>query len=241
MTDLLLSTGCYPRVMKYDLNDVILRALTHNVAGIEASFLTTDELFNFSPDDIIVSRLSNTYNTLHAPTKNIKYSNNAESIIVLDKIKYMYKVLNCKNIVFHYETLSDVDFLSTYLSGFNLSVENSNNSNPVFSAGSDIEAFLEKNSSFSLTLDVCHALEFSKEYLRQLTNKFSDKIAEVHWSYSGHKLNHDSASSIISDIKFGLYIVKKLDKKTVLEVDLRPNLENRNVISSEIELLKNGL
>lgn len=230
MNKVRISTGCYFRQIK-NIDDCIERILTHDVYGIEFSFLKTQELSDYKISSSI-EKLVNTYsNSIHAPTKNVLYKNNIKSIELINKLKQVYSIYNCNNIVFHLENVVNTNFLLKEFKDYNISIENPD-SKCDFDYFPKLDELL--NKGFGLTLDICHALEFSKNDLEILSKK--ENINEVHWSFSG-KYNHDSPAIILENINYALNVVKELKKPIVLEIDLRPEEKNRFIISKELELL----
>jgi hypothetical protein len=59
----------------------------------------------------------------------------------------------------------------------------------------------KNNPELGFTLDVCHALEYGKEFLDALISKFGDKIVEVHWSYPYQGSRHYSVADILKKDK----------------------------------------
>ncbi|MDD4354144.1 MAG: hypothetical protein PHN56_06850, partial [Candidatus Nanoarchaeia archaeon] len=169
--------------------------------------------------------------TFHAPVYEVDYYNNEKSNEVISKLKKLYNSLNCKNITFHATSKMNYDYLINNFKDYNISIENPA---PKEKGKIIFRKFLKKG--LNLTLDVCHAIEYSKKELEDLLK--NEKIVEIHWSYS-HKFRHDSAAlKIDENVKYMLNEIKKLNVPIIIEVSLRPEGKNKKIISNEIKLLK---
>ncbi|MBN1923512.1 MAG: hypothetical protein JW791_01995 [Nanoarchaeota archaeon] len=238
---LLVSTGCYHKVE--DDTDTIIKKIIRkkDVNGFELNIASAETFMKYVPDKSIYYYISKSFcNTLHSPSKNIKYSvSDDDSKQVLYKLLEFYKAFKCRNITFHIDKLEEPekvkDLLRTSLYFFeNISVENPDKR---FEGDSVemVENFLLEHEDYNFTLDLCHALERRTNELSDFLDSkiIMERLCEVHWSFPGGSFKHDVYSEHFPEIK-------RLKSKTgfntflVIETDLRPELKERNIIKKEI-------
>jgi hypothetical protein len=243
---IILSTACYHN--KYErVIDAALRAIkpSHNVDGVEISFLKTSECYDFTVNSELVDYSKNNKIFLHACTKNIIYSNNFESNKVLNKLKNIYDSLNAKQITFHTENISSIDYLINYMKGYNLNIETPDVMRTERNYFKGIEALL-LYPNLSLTLDIEHSRNHLHKFLKP---KIIKRISEVHYSNYNPGINHDCYNTVFERFNEIINAIKLINKPVVVEIDLRNNFElnkefmneSRFIISNEIKLLRNNL
>lgn len=224
-----------------DKNRQILQALSYCTQGVQISFLEYEQLLDFKPGKKVKALLKEKeYNILHAPT-NIAYDEFRISLKVLKKLKKLYHELNCKSIVFHYNSLSLPELVIKELEGINYSIENLDKRS--FETIEHIRDFFKKFPEFRLTFDFCHAISHSKAYFKKLYDEFHEKIENAHWSINQDDwMRHHSPARIYNqrkkDVDFMLRFLKKIKKPVVLEIRRNYVENDLSIINEEIAFLK---
>jgi hypothetical protein len=224
-----------------DANEQILQALSYKgISGIQISFLEHNALLEFTPSKKIIGLLSKMdYNILHAPT-NLDYDDSELSNKVLEKIESLHSILNCKCVIFHHNSLKNPKKAYSKIKCRTITVENLDKRTD--ESINELASFFENNPDYMLTLDFCHAMSRSKEYLSKLISEFKEKIENIHWSlnkddwlrhYSPKKLMNERAE----DVNYMLEKLKKLGKPTVIEIRRNYVKEDFSIINDEIKLL----
>jgi len=247
MIPIILSTACYHD--KYEkVIDAAIRAIkpSHNINGIELSLLTKNECLDFEIN-YELSEYSKKDNLIfiHAPAKSIVYLPKIESNKVLHRLKCIYDELGAKNIVFHCENIISMDYLISEMKGYNISIENPD----AKMANSKYFETIENNMNnypVNLTLDVEHARNDLPKFLKK---GVVEKICEIHYSNYNPVFNHDSYNAVIERFHEIISAIKVINKPVVVEIDLRNDSalgkefikNSREIISKEIELLRNNL
>lgn len=227
-----------------DPNEQILQALRYDAQGVQISFLEYEVLMKFKPNNKVKELLKEKeYNILHAPT-NITYDEFQNSLRVLKKLKELYTELNCKCIVFHYNSLSMPELVIKELQGINITIENLDKRSVEIM--DYLTGFFKKYPEFKLTLDFCHAISHSKNHLKNLYENFYKKIENIHWSINQDDwMRHNSPSRLYNEkknnIDFMIKYLKKLNKPIILEIRRNYVEHDLNIIKEEIDFLRKKL
>lgn len=246
MIPILLSTACYHRKYEKVINSVA-RAIkpSHDIEGIELSLLSKNECLEFEIDNDFLNYSKNHLTFIHAPAKNIIYSDNFESNIIIDKLKNVYDSLNAKNITFHLDNIESIDYLINEMKGYDISIENPDVKRAKKDYFETIENYLN-NYDINLTLDLEHARNDLSKFLKPNLIK---RIAEIHYSNYNPDFNHDCYSAVFKRFNDIINAIKIVNKPVVIEVDLRIHSqlliefvnESGFIVSKEISLLKNNI
>jgi hypothetical protein len=186
-----VGTGTFYSKENYDINGTI-----RNINLLDVSFIEITFGFLESFEELVLSeeslQLLKNFDlvTIHAPCVNYVKGKNAEPILV--KLKELYNLIGAKHITFHPHYFEDFSILLDY--DWNVCIENSRPGK-----GWDFEklrGLFTKYPQFGFVLDICHAVEFSKDELSTLFNEFKDRIKYFHLSATYNGNNHQPLHSL---------------------------------------------
>ena len=235
---ILVSSGCYNKISNDD-NVKIIEALKSSPDGVEVCLFKKEELLDYIPRGELIGALSSRYNTLHAPIidsnrDNIIYDNEPECI---ERIKSVYKIFRCNNIVFHLNNIIDNKMVKKELEGLNVSIENPDKRSAAPDYFSRIKEFT--NAGYGLTIDVTHAAENND--LEELINEFRNDIVEIHWSRVCNNERHCSPFLGLKDnneieVIRNYELVRSLGKPIIIELNHTNNIID--TIRDDVKLLR---
>jgi hypothetical protein len=139
-----------------------------------------EEVMDFIINELDVNLYSKfKYISLHAP---VFYSENSRNIILLEKLRSVYKKFDLKNIVIHPDRISNWSILENF-QDLPLSIENMDSDKDSFKTVSDFEKTFSK-IDIDITLDLNHIYDNdqSMSLAQEFHEKFKDKIVEYHLS-----------------------------------------------------------
>lgn len=244
MIPLYLSTGCYNKKEK-TIEDMILRAASasHDIAGVELSFLSPYELESFNCSKKIDNALKDMKCTLHMPTKGIIYEKSELCDRLINKALRIYEHYSCEHAVFHYQNIKDFDYLINNFSA-KILIENKDKISAK-DCINEMKIIFDFYPEIGMVIDLEHA----KAGACEIISEFKNKICEVHWSSPKININHNSYYSVLKNFESNILCLKNIGKPVVIEVELKNEEElkkeyidiNHFVIRQEIALLNHRL
>lgn len=182
-----ISTGLVYKFTN-DRNRMIEMLRKFSPDGIEISFADPDYLFQFNISDENVEYLKTLpYVTIHAPWKNIRYSDNPVCVKTLKAIEALYNKIDAKNVTIHSLEVYDYEVLNDCK--FKISTENEDCRKPGNTTPEEIEKILNENPEFGFTFDIAHAMSVdpnhSDDFLK-LTRLQQIHVAYFDKEYPGH-------------------------------------------------------
>jgi hypothetical protein len=147
--------------------------------GIEISFADPDYLFQFDISDENVEYLKTLpYVTIHAPWKNIRYSDNEVCAKTLKAIEALYNKIDAKNVTIHSLEVDDYKVLNDCK--FKISTENEDYRKPC-KTPLEIGEVLKKNPKIGFTFDFAHGMTVDLG----MTDNFLNfaQLQQVHLAY----------------------------------------------------------
>lgn len=213
-----ISTGTIYKLSN-DRNEMIKILQKFKPDGIELSFAYPQYILDFQiSDENLKYMQSLKFNSIHAPWKEISYSDNELCHTVLKAIENLYKQINAKNVVIHFKTDSDVSVVEGY--NFVTSTENGEWYTENWPKTPDaISLILNQDDNLKFTFDFAHALTVSSNDVPIYVNRYKEKISEIHFSdrqkeapdhWFLHKNDNEEIRKLLSHLKV-------LDVPVVLE------------------------
>jgi len=242
MKELWISTNSY-NLMKDNIEDRIIKAIRHDIKGVEIAFPSMSELMNYNPSNEIIEKLKKFKVSIEAP--EIEYSEkNKEITQIIDKLKKLYEQLGAKYISFNLTEHFDSDFVLNNFNNFNLCVKNQSfksdsiddfdNQNKKYL--NNLKLIIEKG--FNLCFDICNIMSFDIEHISDFIYEFKNNIVKIHWSYLGNNIDHNAISIFKEEFNILLNIINSFETPLSIEIILRPNLPKRFIIQKELNFLK---
>jgi len=176
------STGClyYCNLSLVDKLKVFLRA---GATVVELSFGTPKQLFEFSLDEAIKSKLRKFSRiTVHAPFKEIRYfdgAGNTDEVII--KLKELFDNLPISGFVFHPDTIAN--FIGLEVIGLPVLIENMDRNKKIGISAEDIAA-IKDDYNFGFVLDLQHAFEHdpSMDLANEMLQIMGERLSHLHVS-----------------------------------------------------------
>jgi hypothetical protein len=170
------------------------------------------------------------YISLHTPSF---YKENEKNIVLLKKIKQIYKKFDIKNIVIHPNQITNWDILDNFLD-LPLSIENMDSDKHNFTNINDFTEIIYKKN-LKITLDLNHIYDNDKslKLAEAFQNKFKKEIVEYHVSGYNKKDKHvpifkTKQVEILKTLKFkNLPVIIESDFNNFLSIRKEYNFINK--------------
>ncbi len=232
-----ISTGSIGKIFEDRYSEKIEALRRFSSAGLELSFPYPEHLLSFeiNKDSLKYLQILK-FNSIHAPTHDIVYSDNKKCKKVLKKITELYKQINARNVVFHKDSIKDYSVITDY--DFIASIENDDWRKPK-NTTEDMKNILDNNKEFKLTLDFAHAIVTSSD-ISEYINYFRDRLTEIHISIvlikesGSHTFLHKHDSKEMRGL---IQPLKTVDAPLVLECEVSSPKEIE-LIGKEMDFLK---
>lgn len=176
-----LSTGSVYKFYS-DFNDRIAKVREFDPDGVEVCFALASEVrdFVFSKSNLGYLQ-SLPFVSLHAPMQEIVYRDDEETRTILAKLETLARQVKAQNVVFHRDTIKNLDLLRDY--SFVVSLENSDFRKNVMQTVAEVKAEFVQNPDFKFTFDFAHAYGLDPDSIPNFITELKDKIIEFHVAF----------------------------------------------------------
>jgi endonuclease IV len=214
--------------------DLIQYAKNLGVDGVEITFSSKEELYNFKLSEEDLNWLKSLkYVTIHAPFKLKRKSKDKQEIIKqCDIILKLYQQVNAKDVIIHPLDLPSPEILAKY--PFKVSTENLVKKRNV--TITKLEKIFQEYPNIGLCLDVAHAYLWSKDETQKLIDAFSERITQFHLSGTYRKKDHQSLRIVTKKFLSSIEPIKKLNVPIVIEEEIFA--KDLNYLKEEVEYIK---
>ncbi len=214
--------------------DLIQYARNLDIDGIELTFSSKEELYNFKLSEDDVNWLKSLeYVTIHAPFQlKRKAKNDQEIIKQCEIISKLYQQVNAKDVIIHPLDLPAPEILAKY--PFKVSTENLPKRKKVPIA--KLQKIFQEYPNIGLCLDVAHAYLWSKDETQKLIDAFGDKITQFHLSGTYRKRDHQSLRKVTNNFLSSIEPIKKVNVPIVIEEEIF--VKDLNYLQEEVEYIK---
>ena len=177
------STGCLHYRADIPIVDKLKIFLRSGATVVELSFGTPKQLFEFSLDEAIKSKLMKFSKiTVHAPFKEIRYfddTGNTDEVII--KLKELFDNLPISGFVFHPDTIAN--FIGLEVIGLPVLIENMDRNKKIGISAEDIAA-IKDDYNFGFVLDLQHAFEHdpSMDLANEMLQIMGERLSHLHVS-----------------------------------------------------------